>query len=111
MKLLKVISVKPDIVMYNTIIDSLGRDKLTSEAYDLYSQMLSEKISPDIITYSSSLMYAFCVIGQWKGAVGLFDEMVLRNVKPDIYTFSILIDSLFKEGKRKEAENVLAMTS
>jgi len=35
--------------------------------------------------------------------------MILNNITPNIYTYNILIDALCKEGKIKQAKNVLAM--
>ncbi|PNX89124.1 pentatricopeptide (PPR) repeat protein, partial [Trifolium pratense] len=72
-------SVKPSVVMYTTIIDTMCKDKLVrvgqlEEAIGLLNEMV-----------------------------------VLRKLKADVYILNILLDALCKEGKVKEAKIVLAM--
>jgi pentatricopeptide repeat protein len=43
-----------------------------------------------------------------KEAFGLFYEMVLKDINPSVYTLNILVDALCKEGKVKDAKNVIA---
>jgi pentatricopeptide repeat domain-containing protein 1 len=57
--------IKTDVVIHNTIIDSLCKDKLVIDAYVLYSEMIAKKISPDVVTFNA-LIYGFCVVGQLK---------------------------------------------
>ncbi|BBH06988.1 ATP-binding protein, partial [Prunus dulcis] len=44
---------KPDLVVYNTIIDSLCKDTLVDDAFNLFSEMMSKGIAPNVITYTS----------------------------------------------------------
>ncbi|KEH17453.1 pentatricopeptide (PPR) repeat protein [Medicago truncatula] len=100
--------INTNVVMHNTIIDSLCKDKLVLDAYGLYSEMIAKKIYPDVVTFSS-LIYGFCIVGQFKDAFRLFHEMVLKNINRDVYTFNILVDALCKEGDVKVAKNLLAV--
>lgn len=43
----KLVTSNTDVVMYSTIIDTLCKDKLVAEAYELYSEMTAKKISPN----------------------------------------------------------------
>jgi pentatricopeptide repeat domain-containing protein 1 len=86
--------VNTNVVMYNTIIESLCKEKLVTEAYELYSQMIVKKISPDVVTFSS-LIYGFCIVGRLKEAFGLFHEMLLTNINPDIFILLIYWLMLF----------------
>jgi len=56
---------KPCIVIYNTIIDSLSKDKLLPQALKLFSEMKSDGTSPNIITYTA-LVLGLCGSGQWE---------------------------------------------
>ncbi|RHN52657.1 putative pentatricopeptide [Medicago truncatula] len=71
------ILVKPNVLMYTTIIDSLCKDKLVIDAYDLYSEMI-KKISPDVVTYNT-LVHGFCIAGQLKEAIGFIDHTLLKT--------------------------------
>lgn len=44
---------KPNLVIYNTIIDSLCKDRRLKVALDLFSAMKSEGIKPDVVTYNA----------------------------------------------------------
>ena len=66
------------MVMYNTIIDSLCKDKLISKACDLYSEMIAKGIFPNVVTYTT-LMYGLCLVGQLKEATDLINEMLLKT--------------------------------
>uniref|UniRef100_A0A6N2L8Q5 Pentatricopeptide repeat-containing protein n=1 Tax=Salix viminalis TaxID=40686 RepID=A0A6N2L8Q5_SALVM len=43
---------KPDVVTYNTIIDSLCKDRLVNDAMEFLSEMLDRGIQPDVVTYT-----------------------------------------------------------
>jgi pentatricopeptide repeat protein len=47
---------KPDLVAYNTIIDSLCKDTLVVDAFNLFSEMITKGIAPDVITYNSLIL-------------------------------------------------------
>ncbi|AES75522.2 pentatricopeptide (PPR) repeat protein [Medicago truncatula] len=84
--------VNTNVVMYSTVIDGLCKDKLVIDAYGLYSEMIVKRIPPTVVTFK---------------AFSLFHEMVLKNINPNVYTFNILVDALCKDGKIKEAKNVI----
>ena len=65
-------------VMYTIIIDNLDKDKLVSDAQDLYSKMVDRGISPTVVTYST-LICVLCLVGQLKEATNLLNEMMLKN--------------------------------
>ncbi|CAJ1952241.1 unnamed protein product [Sphenostylis stenocarpa] len=73
-----------------SIMDNLCKDTLVAEANDLYSDMI----------YKADMV----VKGE---AIDLFNQMVLKNISADVYTFNILVDAFCKEGKVKQAKDVL----
>ncbi|MED6216413.1 hypothetical protein PIB30_007391 [Stylosanthes scabra] len=48
--------VKPNGVMYSTVIDGLCKDGFVTEAKNLFSKMIARGISRDIVSYSSLFM-------------------------------------------------------
>jgi pentatricopeptide repeat protein len=55
------------------------KDKLVDDAFDLYSEMVAKRISPDVVTYST-LISGFCIVGKLKEAIDLFNTMILENI-------------------------------
>ncbi|XWS74544.1 hypothetical protein CRYUN_Cryun01aG0007100 [Craigia yunnanensis] len=74
-----------DMVREGTIIDSLCKDKLVTEALNLISEMT----------------------GQWKEVMTLLNEMLANNCKPNVITYTLLVDALCKEGKISEAHDIV----
>ncbi|GKE46325.1 tetratricopeptide-like helical domain-containing protein, partial [Tanacetum coccineum] len=98
---------KPDIVMYNTLIDSFCKDKMIDDASNLFREMVSGKnILPIVHTYNS-LIYAFSKMGRWDGVTRMLKQM--KELKICLYrkTFRIVIKALCKQGKIKEAKDVI----
>ena len=51
--------VRPNVVIYNMIVDGLCKDGLVTEARDLYSDVVGRGIDPDVFTYTC-LIHGFC---------------------------------------------------
>ncbi|XP_059460260.1 putative pentatricopeptide repeat-containing protein At1g12700, mitochondrial [Corylus avellana] len=73
-----------DVVKYNTIIDSLCKDRLVTEALTLFSEMTNRGIQPDVFTYNS-LIQGLCNFGRWKDSQekllgGLYITKLSSNV-------------------------------
>ena len=81
--------------MYNIIIDGLGKDRLVIEASNLFSKMIAQGISPNVVTYNC-LILGLCYVSQLEEAAWLLNDMVLNNINPDPYTYNILFDALCK---------------
>ena len=70
------------------------------------SEMKGKGIQPDLVTYNSLLIQGLCNFGRWREATALLNEMTQRKIVPDVKTFSILVDTLCKEGMLTEANEV-----
>lgn len=92
--------VKPNFVIYNTVIHGLCKDGLVNKAQKLCSEMIQRGIFPDVVTFSS-LIYGFCHAGQWKDVRLLLNEKSL-----DVCSFNIIMDALCKQGLLLEAHAV-----
>ena len=53
---------EPNVVFYNTIIDSLCKVRLVNEALNFIFEMMGKGILPDIITYTC-LIQGLCNFG------------------------------------------------
>ncbi|GKD35303.1 zinc finger CCCH domain-containing protein 13-like protein isoform X1 [Tanacetum coccineum] len=80
---------KPRVNEYNTIIDSLCKDKLVDRAFQLLTEMADKGIVPDVYTYSP-LIQGFCNFGRETEAARMLRDMVERGVSPGVVTFNIL---------------------
>ena len=63
--------VEPDVVMFTTVIDSMCKDTFVDDAFDLYSEMVANGISPNVVTYTA-LIDGFYLVGKLEEAIGLF---------------------------------------
>ncbi|KAK9692062.1 hypothetical protein RND81_09G238700 [Saponaria officinalis] len=99
---------KPDVVIYNTLIDSLGKDQLLPQALGLFKEMKTKGILPNVITYST-LIRGLCNLGRWDEAKDLLSEMLNNSIAPDIETYNTLIDMYCKEGNVDEARAILEL--
>ncbi|XP_047314669.1 pentatricopeptide repeat-containing protein At1g12775, mitochondrial-like [Impatiens glandulifera] len=102
---------KPNLVAYNTLIDSLCKDGFLDDAFILLSQMKSREeeegiITPDVITYTC-LISGLCNVGRWDDAKTTFLEMNNEGISPNDVTFSILVNALCKEGNMKAAQEIM----
>ena len=52
---------QPDVVTYNTIINSLGKDRRMNEALDIFSYMKAKGISPTVTSYNSLIHTAYAI--------------------------------------------------
>ncbi|XP_074264166.1 uncharacterized protein LOC141586747 [Silene latifolia] len=97
---------KPNIFIYNTLIDVLSKDKLISEALNLFSVMKTEGIKPNVYTYTS-LMRGLFDIGRKGEAMEMLVEMMESNIEPNVATYSMLVDMHCKDKMTDAAEAIL----
>ncbi|AES69478.1 pentatricopeptide (PPR) repeat protein [Medicago truncatula] len=91
----KKIWVNTDVVMYSTLIDSLCRDKLVNDAYEVYPEMIAKAIFflPNVYSFSI-LVDALCKDGRGK-AVSVLATMMKKGVQPNVVTYDALMDGYF----------------
>ncbi|CDP18151.1 unnamed protein product [Coffea canephora] len=65
---------KPNVNVYNTIIDSFCKDKMVGEALALLQEMIEKGIPSDVVTYNC-LIGGQCNLNRWKDVTKLFSEM------------------------------------
>uniref|UniRef100_A0A803KMX3 Pentatricopeptide repeat-containing protein n=1 Tax=Chenopodium quinoa TaxID=63459 RepID=A0A803KMX3_CHEQI len=99
---------KPNLVIYNTIINSLCKDSLLQQPMDLFSAMKTKGIQPDVVTYNT-LVRGFYNSGCREEAKGVLTEMLKSNIAPTVETYSMLVDMFCKDGNVKEAQATLQL--
>ncbi|KAK8281599.1 hypothetical protein V6Z12_D09G250600 [Gossypium hirsutum] len=94
--------------------------KLVDEGLNLFFEMVSKGITPDVVVYSSLEAVKFfdemigrgiaADLGMWKEAIRIFDRMVGEGISPDEITFTTLISSheMFAFMRQKEMKPTLA---
>ena len=98
----------PNVFTYNTIMDSLCKDGLVSEAIDVFRKMKDRKCSPDVISYNC-LAHGLCLLSRRKEAMALLSEMLEVNVVPDVVTYNTLINYFCKDGMVLEAKAIVKL--
>ncbi|KAK1303689.1 Pentatricopeptide repeat-containing protein [Acorus calamus] len=84
---------KPDIITYNTLIDSLCRDGRVEAAHNMLKGMEGSNCFPDVVTYTT-VMRGFCQKRRIEDAIEVFDIMVQRGVEPSDVTYNTIIQGL-----------------
>jgi len=94
---------KPDLVIFNSIINAHSNSKNIDGALYYYQIMLSDyNIKPDIVTYTSILKgYEIC--GDTKNINNIFNTMINSGVEVNIQTMDTIIRAFAKTGEVSEA--------
>ncbi|KAG9457932.1 hypothetical protein H6P81_002440 [Aristolochia fimbriata] len=99
---------KPNIICFNTVLNSLVTATRFSEAGSLLDSMVSLELNPNISTFNILVKAYSCCSDQFDSAYMVIEDwMVNSGVSPDVTTFSTLISGLCKGGRICEAHGVL----
>ncbi|CAL8991802.1 unnamed protein product [Prunus brigantina] len=82
--------VKPDLVTYNSFINSLCHSAQWKEATRLCNRMLDEGIAPDVVTFNT-VIDALCKERRTKEALSVLELMSHRGMRLGIVTYNSLI--------------------
>ncbi|XP_074272885.1 uncharacterized protein LOC141596582 [Silene latifolia] len=95
--------IKPDVVIYNNLIDGLCKVGRIEEGLAMMRRMRSEsECSPGTITFNC-LIDRFCKEGEIDRALELFEEMAKEEVEPSIVTVNILVSGFCRHGRAGDA--------
>lgn len=84
-----------DVVMYNTLINALGKASRIEEVNKLYEQMKSSGINPDVVTFNT-LIEVHSKAGRLKDAYKFLKMMLDAGCTPNHVT-DMTLDFLGKE--------------
>ncbi|GAB2282204.1 hypothetical protein Dimus_016754 [Dionaea muscipula] len=100
-ELMKKHKFKVGVETINTLLDSLGRDKLGKEAQTLFEK-LKGRFTPNLRTYTV-LLNGWCRVKNLVEAGRIWNEMIDRGFKPDIIAYNTMLDGLVKAKKRSDS--------
>ncbi|KAM7251069.1 hypothetical protein ACFE04_022952 [Oxalis oulophora] len=98
-------SVNPDIQTFCGLIYHFALHGDIKTVQQLFTMVRQSGTEPDAYMYKV-LIQAFCKCERAALAYRVFEDMSNLNVGPDAVSKDLLVKSLYKEGKRKEAANV-----
>lgn len=81
---------QPITSAYNTLIDGFCKVGEIDRSFELFNQMISEGVEPNVITFNT-LMDGMSKCGRVSSAFQLFNEMLGKGIKGDATTYTILI--------------------
>ena len=84
---------KPDEVLYNSLVDGCSKCSRVDLAFDIYHQMMEDGIKPSTITFNS-LIDACVRSNQISRGWQILKEMEQVSVQADNYTYSTLFKGI-----------------
>ncbi|CAI9112844.1 OLC1v1013338C1 [Oldenlandia corymbosa var. corymbosa] len=97
--------IKPNVPMYNIIMDWVSRDALRENgqeiAVKLFETMVEQGKSPTLISYNS-LMYGYSIQGEVREARRIFDSMVAKGIEPHAWSYNTLMGWYFLVSNHEE---------
>lgn len=96
------LSIKPDVVSYNTVIKAFCEMGLLDSASSMLVEMEKEGVSPDLITFNT-LITAFYRNERFAEGEEVWGMMVKYNVVPDIISYNMKLHGLVSVKKIQEA--------
>ncbi|KAL4576685.1 hypothetical protein LXL04_012783 [Taraxacum kok-saghyz] len=89
-------------IIYSMIIDSLCKDGMITEAFTLFKKLIPRSSKPNLGMYNS-LIHGLCNTNRLKEGMDLFENIS----NPDVQTYTILVDTLCKEGEVEKAAKMV----
>lgn len=86
------------LLLYSSLLRTLDKCNMNSDALDMLDEMILGGILPDIRTFSE-LMHSFALQGDIKVVQRLFGMVKQSGIEPDAYMFRILIHAFCKCGR------------
>ncbi|THG02827.1 hypothetical protein TEA_014148 [Camellia sinensis var. sinensis] len=105
-KLVREGEIKPDRVMYGTIINGLSKTGNTTTAIGILRSMRKWNYKPDVVMYNI-IIDGLCKDKNVDDALSLLVEMNQQDVTPDLITYNTLIHGLCNLGRWEEATRML----
>ncbi|KAL8235541.1 hypothetical protein R6Q59_016622 [Mikania micrantha] len=96
------ISVKPDIVSYNTAIKAFCEMGSLDSAASLFDEIEKNGLKPDLITFNT-LLIGFYSNGRFLDGERFWSKMMNTSISPDIRTYNAKLVGLVSEKKIVEA--------
>ncbi|OAY37764.1 protein THYLAKOID ASSEMBLY 8-like, chloroplastic [Manihot esculenta] len=96
---------KPDISLYQSMIQMLGKNKLIEVAEEFFSKVEEEGLKPDTRTYTE-MIGAYLRADMIDKAMETYGNMKASGCTPDKLTFTILIRNLEDAGREELVSSI-----
>jgi pentatricopeptide repeat protein len=97
---------KPDIVIYTSVINSYAEADLSEDAERIHQEMVASGVDPNVISYTT-VMKAYGRATKPHDSEKVFQEMVGRGIMPNAVCFSTLAHAFARSSLPLEAERIL----
>ncbi|KAL8528600.1 hypothetical protein ACS0TY_006152 [Phlomoides rotata] len=84
------LSLSSQLILYSSLLRTLAKCQMNSEAFELLEEMILSGVSPDVQTFSG-LMHHYALEGDIKTVQRLFGMVRQCDLEPDAYMYKILI--------------------
>ncbi|KAL7608846.1 hypothetical protein Lser_V15G13647 [Lactuca serriola] len=99
-------AILPDVCTFNTLLNGLVLEDRILNEEKLFKKLIKEGVcEPNAIMYNTTIK-GLCRFGNNDTNVALLKLMEGRGCKPNVVTYSIIIDSLFKDKMVDDALNL-----
>ncbi|XVF25948.1 hypothetical protein REPUB_Repub13aG0258000 [Reevesia pubescens] len=98
------LSIKPDLVSYNTVIKAFCEMGSLDSALLMLDEMEKKGVEPDLITFNT-LFDGFFKNGRFVDREKIWDKMVDKTVEPDVRSYNSKLVGLVREKRMEEAVN------
>ncbi|KAK8517363.1 hypothetical protein V6N12_032555 [Hibiscus sabdariffa] len=100
------LSIEPNLVSYNTVINAFCEMGSLDSARLMLDEMEKKGVQPDVITFNT-LLHGFCKNGRVGDGEKIWGKMVEKNVAPDIRSYNAKLLGFATEKRMKEADNLV----
>ncbi|KDP43913.1 hypothetical protein JCGZ_20923 [Jatropha curcas] len=96
---------KPDLSLYHSMIQMLGKNKLIEIAEEFFSKLEKEGLKPDTRAFTE-MIGAYLQVDMIEKAMETYNRMKASGCDPDKLTFAILIRNLDEAGREELAATI-----
>lgn len=102
---MKALGVKPNMTVYNSLLDAMGRARRPWQAKNIYGEMLSNGFQPSWGTYAS-LIRAYGRARYSEDALKIYKEMKEKGLELSVVLYNTLLAMCADVGLTDEAVNI-----
>ncbi|CAN6552599.1 unnamed protein product [Malus baccata var. baccata] len=95
----------PNLVIYNTLLDAMGRARRPWQAKKIYREMISKELSPNWVTYAS-LLRAYGRARYSDDALNVYKEMKEKGLELNVILYNTLLVMCADVGYTNEAVEI-----
>lgn len=99
--------IKPDIILFNTVIFAYCRNGQMKEASRIFAEMKDFRLVPDVITYNT-FNASYSADSMFVEAIDVVSYTIKNGCKPNPNTYNSLVDSFCKLNHWEDANSFVS---